>query len=71
MVLYECLIGYPPFYGDDPVQTCRKILHWKTSLKWPAERTKNLSPECLDFVKSLLQDPEKRWGTGGGVHCAC
>jgi hypothetical protein len=30
--------SYPPFYAEDPVSTCRKILHWKTTLKWPADR---------------------------------
>jgi hypothetical protein len=29
-----------------------------------ARRTKNLSPECLDFVKSLLTDADKRLGRG-------
>lgn len=27
--MYECLVGYTPFYADDPVMTCRKILRWQ------------------------------------------
>lgn len=23
--MYEMLVGYPPFYSDDPVTTCRKV----------------------------------------------
>jgi serine/threonine protein kinase len=23
VILFECLIGYPPFYGDDPVQVSK------------------------------------------------
>lgn len=65
VILYECLIGSPPFYGDDPVTTCRKILHWKQTLKWPQDRVKHLSPECLDFVKSLMTDADKRLGRNG------
>lgn len=25
VILFECLAGYPPFYADTPVQTCRKV----------------------------------------------
>lgn len=24
-IMYEMLIGYPPFYADDPMTTCRKV----------------------------------------------
>ena len=24
MILFECLVGYAPFYANDPVSTCRK-----------------------------------------------
>jgi len=63
VILYECLIGYPPFYGDDPISTCRKILHWKTTLKWPTDRIRNLSPQCLDFLRCLITDADKRLGS--------
>lgn len=23
--MYEMLVGYPPFYSDDPMTTCRKV----------------------------------------------
>lgn len=65
VILYECLIGYPPFYADDSVTTCRKILHWPRCLAWPRERTSHLSPECLDFVKRLMCYPDDRLGRGG------
>jgi len=25
VILYECLVGYPPFNAEDPMQTCRKV----------------------------------------------
>ena len=28
VILFEMLVGYPPFYSDDPTETCRKILNW-------------------------------------------
>lgn len=24
-IMYEMLVGYPPFYSDDPMTTCRKV----------------------------------------------
>jgi len=27
-IMYEMLVGYPPFYSDDPVTTCRKVLNF-------------------------------------------
>lgn len=31
-IMYEMLVGYPPFYADDPIMTCRKVnfLSWFT-----------------------------------------
>lgn len=28
VILFEMLIGYPPFYSEDPTETCKKILNW-------------------------------------------
>merc|ERR1719174_2423074 len=35
VIMYECLVGYTPFYADDPVTTCRKILKWRQTLEIP------------------------------------
>lgn len=24
-IMYEMLFGYPPFYADDPITTCKKV----------------------------------------------
>lgn len=24
--MFEMLVGYPPFYSDDPMSTCRKVI---------------------------------------------
>ncbi|CAI9759598.1 unnamed protein product [Fraxinus pennsylvanica] len=31
-IMYEMLIGYPPFYSDDPMTTCRKALNYPLPL---------------------------------------
>lgn len=29
VILFEMLVGYPPFYSDEPSTTCHKIMKWK------------------------------------------
>eukprot|EP01138_Halocafeteria_seosinensis_P016422 gb/GECG01016753.1/.p1 GENE.gb/GECG01016753.1/~~gb/GECG01016753.1/.p1 ORF type:complete len:517 (+),score=87.26 gb/GECG01016753.1/:1-1551(+) len=65
VILYECMIGFPPFFADDPVSTCRKIMQWRKYLQWPSDRTKNLSSDAIDFLKSLMTDAHKRLGANG------
>lgn len=36
-IMYEMLVGYPPFYSDEPLTTCRKIVNWRMFLKFPEE----------------------------------
>ncbi|XP_060674919.1 uncharacterized protein LOC107424100 isoform X2 [Ziziphus jujuba] len=64
-IMYEMLVGYPPFYSDDPVTTCRKIVHWKNHLKFPEEV--RLSPDAKDLISRLLCDVEYRLGTGDQI----
>jgi len=66
VIMYECLVGYTPFYAEDPVSTCRKILRWRQCLEIPAETKRQLSPECIDFLSCLLASPEYRIGSGNG-----
>ncbi|KAE8667075.1 serine/threonine-protein kinase CBK1-like isoform X3 [Hibiscus syriacus] len=62
-IMYEMLVGYPPFYSDDPVTTCRKIVLWKNHLKFPEET--RLTPEAKDLICKLLCDVDHRLGTLG------
>jgi len=62
VIMYECLVGYTPFYADDPVMTCRKILRWRQCLDIPGDVRNNLSMECIDFLSCLLAGPESRIG---------
>ncbi|CAN6883314.1 hypothetical protein Bca4012_069667 [Brassica carinata] len=59
-IMYEMLVGYPPFYADDPMSTCRKIVNWKTHLKFPDEA--RLSREAKDLVGKLLCNVNQRLG---------
>jgi len=61
--MYEMLVGYPPFYADDPISTCRKIVHWRNHLRFPEDC--QLSLEAKDLIYRLLCDVDHRLGTRG------
>lgn len=58
VIMYECLVGYPPFYADDPMATCRKIVNWKRTLVFPEEA--NLSAAAKDLVQRLICEASVR-----------
>ncbi|CAA6657979.1 unnamed protein product [Spirodela intermedia] len=62
-IMFEMLVGYPPFYSEDPMSTCRKIVNWRTHLKFPEEA--KLSAEAKDLICRLLCNVEQRLGTKG------
>ena len=49
-IAYEMMVGFPPFYSDDPMTTCRKIVNWRTYLRFPPEAEATLSPAAIDFI---------------------
>ncbi|KAE8679642.1 Detected protein of confused Function [Hibiscus syriacus] len=62
-IMFEMLVGYPPFYSDDPMTTCRKIVNWKNHLKFPEEAM--LSPDAKDLISKLLCNVNQRLGSNG------
>ena len=63
IIMFEMMIGYPPFYSDSSTETCRKIIDWKNNLEIKPEV--NLSPEAIDILMKLINDSEKRLGRNG------
>lgn len=60
VILFEMLVGYPPFFSDDPSITCQKIIHWKKTLVIPPDA--NLSPAATDLIRKLICDADHRLG---------
>lgn len=58
VIMFECLVGYPPFYADDPRSTCSKILNFAKTLYFPPEA--RLSPEAQDLLTRMICDRETR-----------
>lgn len=63
VILFEMIVGYPPFFADDPSITCQKILHWKKTFVIPREA--NLSKEAVDLIRKLICEPGTRLGNRG------
>lgn len=64
-IMFECLIGWPPFCSETPHETYRKIINWQESLVIPEDI--HLSPEAEDLVRSLLTSSDRRLGRHGGA----
>lgn len=62
-ILFEMLVGYPPFFSDEPSVTCQKILHWRKTLSVPSEV--NLSAHATDILKRFMCDADDRLGNNG------
>lgn len=64
-VMFECLIGWPPFCSETAHETYYKILNWKEFLHFPDDI--HISSESEDLIRRLLTDAENRIGRHGGA----
>lgn len=64
-IMFECLIGWPPFCSETPHETYRKIINWQESLIIPEDI--HLSPEAEDLIRSLLTSSDRRLGRHHGA----
>lgn len=62
IIMFEALFGYPPFFSDSPVQTCKKIVRWRHFLEYPLDTIK-VSDAALDLMQHLICDAEDRVGS--------
>ena len=65
--IHSTHLGYPPFFSDDPLTTCRKIVNWRLFLKFPDEI--KISPTAHDLISRLMCDVDERLGTNGVQVC--
>ncbi|KAI9851825.1 MAG: Serine/threonine-protein kinase [Thelocarpon superellum] len=62
-IMFECLIGWPPFCAEDPHDTYRKIVNWRDTLYFPEDL--KLGAEAEHLIRSLICDSSDRLGRGG------
>ncbi|KAK4444901.1 kinase-like domain-containing protein [Podospora aff. communis PSN243] len=62
-IMFECLVGWPPFCAEDSHDTYRKIVNWRQSLYFPDDI--QLGAEAENLIRSLICNSENRLGRGG------
>ncbi|KAM7367636.1 hypothetical protein PAMP_013922 [Pampus punctatissimus] len=63
VILYEMVVGQPPFLATTPLETQLKVINWKSTLHIPPPA--KLSPEASDLIVKLCRGPEDRLGKNG------
>lgn len=60
VILYEMLVGSPPFLAATPAETQYKVINWEKTLLIP--EAANLSPESTDLILQLCSGANARLG---------
>lgn len=63
VILFEMLVGYPPFFSENPSDTCQKIVKWTKNFTIPVDA--NLSMEADSLIRKFITHPEQRLGIKG------
>ena len=63
VMFFEMVVGFPPFFSENPSDTCKKIVKWKEHFSIPSDA--NLSPEAESFILRMVSPPEIRLGIHG------
>ncbi|TNY20542.1 protein kinase Ukc1p [Rhodotorula diobovata] len=59
-IMFECLVGYPPFCSENAHDTYRKIIDWKQQLYFPDDV--RLSREAEDLIRRMITSADQRLG---------
>lgn len=62
-IMFECLVGYPPFCSPSAHETYRKIIDWRHELYFPDDV--HLSRESEDLIRRLITSADHRLGKKG------
>ena len=64
-IMYECLIGWPPFCSETSQETYRKIMNFEQTLVFPDDI--HISYEAEDLIRKFLTHADQRLGRYGGA----
>lgn len=65
VIMYEMLMGYPPFCSDNPQDTYRKVMNWRETLIFPPETP--ISEEARETIVRFCCEAERRMGSSRGI----
>eukprot|EP00118_Oscarella_pearsei_P002100 m.9490 g.9490 ORF g.9490 m.9490 type:complete len:455 (+) comp21386_c0_seq1:59-1423(+) len=60
VIMYEMLIGYPPFCSETPQETYKKIMRWRDHLVFPPETP--IPAEAKNLIKMMCTSADQRIG---------
>lgn len=63
VIMYEMMVGQPPFMAQNPAETQLKIINWHQHLHVP--RLAHMSQAAANLIKGLCCDPQDRLGRNG------
>lgn len=64
-ILYEMLVGAPPFTGNSAEEVFASVLNSKESLKFPSKEERDISDDARDLIIRFLSPPKERIGYNG------
>lgn len=68
VILFEMLVGYPPFCDRDPAIVTAMICQWRKYLHFPKDiPASRLSPSAHHLIRSLLREAPYRLGARRGL----
>lgn len=65
VIMYEMLMGYPPFCSDNPQDTYRKVMNWRETLIFPPETP--ISEEARETIVRFCCEADRRLGLQKGI----
>lgn len=65
VIMYEMLMGYPPFCSDNPQDTYRKVMNWRETLIFPPETP--ISEDAKETIVKFCCESERRMGSNRGI----
>lgn len=63
VILYEMLVGQPPFLANTPLETQQKVINWEKTLNIPKQA--NLTRNAIDVTLRLCSSHDRRLGKNG------
>lgn len=60
-IMFEMLLGYPPFIADSSTDTCLKIINWHETFHIPQDPP--VSPQAKDLMRHLICDAQSRYAS--------
>ncbi|KIR28157.1 AGC/NDR/NDR protein kinase [Cryptococcus deuterogattii R265] len=58
-IMFECLVGYPPFCSENAHDVYKKIIDWRSYLFFPDDV--HLSREAEDLIRRMLCEADRRY----------